>query len=134
MFPTELRRKSLFSHSVQFIHSVMSDFATPWTEAHQASLSSTNSQSLLKLMSTESLMPSNHLIFCCPLLLLPLIFPNIRIFSKESALRDRWSMFWSFCFNSSPSKEHSGLISYRMDWLDLLAVQQTLKSLLQHHS
>ena len=101
---------------------------TPWTAACQASLSITNSQSLLKLMSTESLIRSNHFILYCPLLLLPLIFPNIRIFSKESALRDRWSMFWSFCFNSSPSKEHSGLISYRMDWLDLLAVQQTLKS------
>ena len=100
----------------------------------QASLSFTISQSLLKLMSMESVMPSNHLILCCPLLLLPSIFPGIRIFSNESVLHIRWPQYWSFCFNTSPSNEHPGLISFRMDWLDLLAVQGTLKSLLQHHS
>ena len=94
----------------------------------------TNSRSLLKLMSIEPVMPSNHLILCCPLLLLPSIFPSIRIFSKESALHIRWPKYWSFNFNISPSNEHSGLISFRMVWLDLLAVQGTLKSLLQHHS
>ena len=142
-------------------------FATPWITAHQASLSVTNSRSSLKLMSIKSVMPSNHLILChpllllppippsirvfsnestlcmmpsnhlilfCPLLLLPSIFPNIRVFSNESALRMRWPKSWSFSFNISPSNEHPGLISYRMDWLDLLAVQGTLKSLLQHHS
>ena len=109
-------------------------FATPWTAARQASLSITNSRSLLKLMSIESVMPSNHLILCRPLLLLPSIFPSIRVFSNESALRIRWPKYWSFSFNISPSNEHSGLISFRMDWLDLLAVQGTLKSLLQHHS
>ena len=98
------------------------------------SLSITNYKSLLKLMSTESVMPSNHLILCCPLLLLPLIFPSIRIFLNESALHIRWPKYWSFSFNISPSNEYSGLISSRMDWLDLLAVQGTLKSLLQHHS
>jgi len=108
-------------------------FATPWTAACQASLSITNSQSLLKLMSTESVMPSNHLILCHPLLL-PSIFPSIRVFSNESALRIRWPKYWSFSFNISPSNEHSGLVSFRVDWLDLLAVQGTLKSLLQHHS
>ena len=108
--------------------------ATPWTVARQASLSITNSQSLLKLMSTESVMPPNHLILCHPLLLLPLIFPRIRVFSNESALRIRWPNYWSFSFSISPSNEHPGLISFRMDWLDLLAVQGTLKSLLQHHS
>ena len=105
-------------------------FAIPWTTARQASLSITNSCSLLKLMSIESVMPSNHLILCHPLLLLPSIFPSIRVFSNESALHIRWPKYWSF----SPSNEHSGLISLRMDWLDLLAVQGTLKSLLQHHS
>ena len=124
---------SLFS-SVQFSRSVVSDFfATPWTAAHQASLSITNSQSLLKLMSIESMMPSNHLI-CCSLLLPPSVFPSIRVFSNESVLRIRWPEYWSFSLSISPSNEYSGLISFRMDWLDLLAVQGTLKSLLQHHS
>ena len=109
-------------------------FATPWTAAHQASLSITNSQSLLKLMFIESVTPSNHLILCHPLLLLPSIFLNIRVFSNESALHIRWPKYWSFSFNISPSNEHPGLISLRMGWLDLLAVQGTLKSLLQHHS
>ena len=104
---------------------------TPWTAARQASLSFTISQSLLKLMSTESVMPSNHLFFCHPLLLLPLIFPSIRVFSNESTLRIRWPKYWSFSFSIIPSKEMPGLISFRMDWLDLLAVQGTLKSLLQ---
>ena len=109
-------------------------FATPWTAAHQASLSITNSRSLLKLMSIESVMLSNHLILCRPLLLLPSIFPSIRVFSSESALHKRWPKYWSFIFSISPSNEYSGLISFRMDWLALLAVQGTLKSLLQHHS
>ena len=109
-------------------------FATPWTAAHQASLSITNSQSLLKLMSVELVMPSNHLILCRPLLLLPSIFPSIRVFSNESALHIRWPKYWSFSFNISPSNEHPGLMSFRIDWLDLLAVQGTLKSLLQHSS
>ena len=103
-------------------------FATPWTAAPQASLSITNSQSLLKLMSIDSVMSSNHLIFCHPLLLLPSIFPSIRVFSNESALHIRWPKYWSFSFNIRPSNEHPGLISFRMDWLDLLAVQGTLKS------
>jgi len=109
-------------------------FVTPWSAACQASLSITNSQSLPKLMSIESVMPSNHLILCRPLLLLPSIFPSIRVFSNESALRIRWPEYWSFSFNISPSSEHSGLISFRIDWLNLLAVQGTLKSLLQHHN
>ena len=109
-------------------------FSTPWTAACQASLSITNSRSLLKLMSTESVMPSNHLILGHPLLLLPSIFPSIRVFSNESVLPIRWPKNWSFSFSISPSNEDSGLISFRMDWLDLLAVQGTLKSLLQHHS
>ena len=109
-------------------------FATPRTAAHQASLSFTSSRSLLKLMSIESMMPSNHLILCHPLLLLPSIFPSIRVFSNKSVLRIRWPKYWSFSFSISPSNEYSGLISFRMDWLDLLAVQGTLKSLLQHHS
>ena len=109
-------------------------FATPWTVACQAFLSFTNSQSPLKPMSIESMMPSNHLILCRPLLLLPLIFPSIRVFSNESALHIRWPKYWSFSFSIIPSKEIPGLISFRMDWLDLLAVQGTLKSLLQHHS
>ena len=109
-------------------------FATPWTAAFQASLSITNSQSLLKLMSIESVMPSNHLILYHPLLLLPSIFPSIRVFSNESVLRIRWPKYWSFSFSISPSNEYSGLISFRMDWLDLLAAQGTLKSLLQHHN
>ena len=109
-------------------------FMTPWTAAHQASLSITSSQSLLRLMSIESVMPSNHLIFCRPLLLPPSIFPSIRVFSNESALRIRWPKYWRFSFNISPSSEYSGLISFKTDWLDLLAVQGTLKSLFQHHS
>ena len=109
-------------------------FVTPWTEAHQASLSIINSRSLLKLMSIELVMPSNLLILCRPLLLLPSIFPSIRVFSNVSVLCIRWPKYWSFSFSISPSKEHPGLISFRMDWLDLLAVQGTLKSLLQHHS
>ena len=109
-------------------------FATPWTAAHQASLSITNSRSLLKLRSIESVTPSNHLILCRPLLLLPSIFPNIRVFSNESVLHIRWPKYWSFNLNISPSNEYSGLISFRMDCLDLLAVQGILKSLLQHHS
>ena len=109
-------------------------FVTPWTAAHQASLSITNSQRWFQLVSLESVMPSNRLIFCRPFLLLPSIFPSIRVFSNESALHIRWPKYWSFSFNISPSDEHSGLISFRMDWLDLLAVQGTLKSLLQHHS
>ena len=108
-------------------------FVTPWAAARQASLSITNSQSLLKLMSIELVMPSNHLILCRPLLL-PSIFPRIRIFSSESVLLIRWPKYWSFSLSISPSNEYSGLISFRMDWLDLLAVQGTLKSLLQHHS
>ena len=109
-------------------------FATPWTAACQASLSITNSWSLLKLMSIESVMPSNHLILYRPLLLLISIFPSIRLFSNESVLHIRWPKYWSFNFSISPSNEYSELISFRMDWLDLLAVQGTLKSLLQHHS
>ena len=107
---------------------------TSWTAACQASLSITNSQSLLKLMSTESVMPCNHLILCYSLLLLPSIFPSIRGFSNESVLHIRWPKYWSFSFSISPSNEYSGLISFRINWLDLLAVQGTLKSLLQHHS
>ena len=118
--------------SVQLL-SLVRLFMTPWTAARQASLSITNSRSLPKLMSIESVMPSNHLILCCPLLL-PSIFPSIRVFLDESALLIRWPKDWSFSFNISPSNEHSGLISFRMDWLDLLAVQGTLKSLLQHYS
>ena len=109
-------------------------FATPWATVRQASLSITNCQSLLKHISVESVMPSNYLIFCHPLLLLPSIIPSIRVFSSKSALSIRWPKYWSFSFNISPSNEHPGLISLRMDWLDLLAVQGTLKSLLQHHS
>ena len=109
-------------------------FATPWITAHQASLSITNSRSSLKLMSIESVMPSSHLSLCRPLLLLPPIPPSIRVFSNKSTLRMRWPKYWSFSFSIISSKEHPGLISFRMDWLDLLAVQGTLKSLLQHHS
>ena len=117
----------------QFSLSCVWLFATPWTAARQASLSIANSHSLLKLMSIESVMPSSHLILCHPLLLLPSTLPNIRVFSNESALCIRWPKYWSFSFNISPSNEHRGLISFRMNWLDLLAVQGTLKSLLQHH-
>ena len=109
-------------------------FATPWTAARQASLSITNCQSLPKPMSIESVMPSNHLILCHPLFLLPSIFPSIRVFSSESAFHIRWPKYWSFSFNISPSNGHPRLMSFRMDWLDLLAVQRTRKSLLQHHS
>ena len=112
----------------------MSDSVTPWTALCQASLSVTISQSLLKLMSIQLVMPSNHLILCRPLLLLCSIFPSIRVFSKNSVLQIRWPKFWSFSFSISPSNEYSGLISFRMFWLDLLAVQGTLKNLLQHHS
>ena len=109
-------------------------FATPWTAARQASLSISNSQGLLKLMSIESVMPSSHLILCRTLLLLPPVPPSVRVFSRESTLCTRWPKYWSFSFSISPSKEHPGPISFRMDWLELLAVQGTLKSLLQHHS
>ena len=111
--------------SVQFSCSVMSSSAIPWTTACQASLSITNFQSLLKLMSSESVMPSNHLILCCPLPLLPTIFPSIKFFSSESVLCIRWPKFWSFSFSISPSSEHSGLISFKMDWLDFLAFQES---------
>ena len=114
--------------SVQFSCSVVSDSATSWTAAHQASLSITNSRSLLKLMSIELVMPSNHLILCHPLLLLPSVFPSIRVFCNELVLHIRWPKCWSFNFSISPSSEYSGLISFRMDWFDLLAVQETLES------
>ena len=119
--------------SVQLLSHVQI-FVTPWTAACQASLSITNSWSLLKFMSIETVMPSNHLILCHPLLLLPSVFPSIRVFSHELVLRIKWPEYWSFSFSISPSNEYSGLISIRMDWLDLLSVQETLKSLLQHHS
>ena len=121
-------------HSAQFSHSVVSDSATPWTAACQASLSITSSQSLLKLMSIESVMTSNHLILCHSLFLSPSIFPSIRVFSNESVLHIRWPKYWSFSFSISPSDEYSRLISFRIEWFDLLAAQGTLKSLLQHHS
>ena len=129
--PSFLQRQQ-FS-SVQSL-SLVQLFATPWTAARQASLSITNSQSSPKPMSIKSVMPSSHFILCRPLLLLPSIFPSIRVFSNESGLHIRWPKYWSFSFNISPSNEHPGLICFRMDWLDLLAVQGTLKSLLQHHS
>ena len=132
-FTTSTSGKPCMHRSVQSL-SWDQLFATPWTAPCQASLSIINSQSLLKLMSTELVMPSNHLILCCPLLCLPSIFPSIRVFSKESVLHIRWPMYWSFSFSISPSNEYSGLITFRMDWLDLLAVQRTLKNLLQHHS
>ena len=121
------------SQSVQLLSHVRL-FVTPWTAAHPASLSITNSQSLLKLISIESVMSCNHLTLCCPLLLLASIFPNIRVFSNESTLRMRWPKYWSFNFSISPSNEYSGLIYFRINWFDLLAVLGTLKSLLQHHS
>ena len=124
------------SKSVQSLRSLshVRLFATPWTAALRASLSISNSQSLPKLMSMESVMPSNHLILCHPLLLLPSIFPTIRVFFSESVLHIRWPKYWSFSLSVSPSSEYSGLISFRIDWFDLLAAQETLKSLLQHHS
>ena len=129
-------KRNLFqsvSQSVQSLSRVQL-FATPWTAAHQASLFITNSQSWLKLMPIESVLPCSHLILCCPLLLLPPIPLSIRVFPNESTLRMRWPKYWSFSFSISPSNEHPGLIFFRMDWLDLLVVQGTLKSLLQHHS
>ena len=120
--------------SVQFSHSVVSDSATPWTAANQVLLSITNLWSLLKLMFIKLVMPCNHLILCCPLLLPPLIFPSIRVFSNESVLHIRRSKYWSVSFSIRLSNEYSGMISFRTDWFDLLAVQGTLKSLLQHHS
>ena len=126
-------RKILQFSSVQLLSRVQL-VVTPWTAACQASLSITNSRSLPKLMSIKSVMPSNHLILCHPLLFLPSIFPSIRVFSNKSALHIRWPNYWSFSFNISPSNEHSGPMTFKMDWLDLLAVQGTLKSLLQHHS
>jgi len=125
--------QSLLASSVQSLSCVRL-FATPWTAASQASLSITNSWSLLKLISIELVMPSNHLILCCPLLLLPSIFPTVRVFPDESVLHIRWPKYWSFSFSISPSNDYSQLMSFRMDWLDLLAIQGTLKNLLQHHS
>ena len=126
---TVLRNHQVSIESVQSLSHVQF-FATPWTSARQASLSTSNSQSLLKLMSIESVMPSNHLILCHPLLLPPSILPSIRVFSSESVLHIRWPKYWSFSFSISPSNEYSGLISFRMDWLGLLAVQGTFKNLL----
>jgi len=133
--------RCLSTHKAAYMHIVVVQslicvqlFANPWTAACQASLSFTISQSLLKLMSLESVMPSNRFILCHPLLLLPSIFPSIRVFPSESALRIRWPKYWSFSFSISPTNEYSGLISFRIDWFDLLAVQGTHKSLLQHHS
>ena len=132
---TGKKSESIFNNfsSVQLLSRVQF-FMSPWTAAHKASLSATSYRSPHILMSIELVMPSNHLILCHPLLLLPCIFPNIRVFSNESALHIRWPKYWGFSFSISPSSEHSGLISFRMDWLDLLAVQEMLKSLLQHHS
>ena len=128
-----LIQRFYFLLSVQSLSRVQL-FATPWTAARQTSLSNTNFWSLLKLMPIESAMLSNHLILCCPFLLLPSIFPSIRVFSNESVLYIRWPKYWSFSFNISPSNAYSGWISFRIDWFDLLAIQGTLKSLLQHHS
>ena len=135
-WPTVGTASHLISMSISSVQSLSCVwlFATPWTAARHASLSMTNSWSLLRLMSTESVMPSNHLILCHPLLLLPSIYPSIRVFSSESVLRIRWPKYWSFSFSISPYNEYSGLISFRIDWFDLLAVWGTLKSLLQHHS
>ena len=130
---TTILRANIQLSSVQSLSHVQL-FVTPWTAACQTFLSITGSRSWLKPMSIESVMPSNHLILCCPLLLLPPIFPSIRVYSNESVLRIRWPKYWSFSFSISPSNEYSGLISFRMDCLDLHAVQGTLKSLLQHHS
>ena len=131
---SKLKLTGMDEFNFQFSCSVVSDSVTTWTTAHQASLSITNSQSLSKLMSIESVMQSNHVILCRPLLLLPSIFPSIKVFSNESVLCTRWPKYWSFSFKISPSNEHSGLISFRMDWFYLLEVQGTLKSLLQHYS
>ena len=134
--PIKKKKKYIYIYqfsSVQLLSHVRL-FATPWITARQASLSITNSRNLLKLTSIESVMPSSHLILCRPLLLLPKIPPSIRVFSNESTLRMRWPKYWSFSFSISPSNEHPGLISFRMDWLDLLADQGTRKSLLRHHS
>ena len=128
----KLSNKCKFSSVQSVSHAWL--FVTPWTAAHQASLSITISQSLLKLMSIESVMPSNYLILCHPLLVLISIFPSIKVFSNESVLWSRWPKYWSFSFSISPSNEYSGLISFRMDWMDLPAIQRTLKSLLQHHN
>ena len=128
-----INSKPLQKFSVQLLSHV-GLFVTPWTEARQASLSIANSWNLLKLLSIESVIPSNHLILCHPLLLPPSIFPSIRVFSNELVLHIRWPKYWNFSFNISPSNEYSGLISFRMDWLGLLSVQGTLKSLVQHHS
>ena len=130
---TNNRSQWYFFSSVQSLSHVRL-FATSWIESCQASLSITKSWSLCKLLSIESVMPSNHLILCCPLLLLPAIFPSIRVFSNESVLHIRWPKYWSFSFSISPSNEYSGLISFRIDWFDLPVDQGTLKSLLQHHS
>ena len=131
-------RKGVTGNKIQFSSdrslSCVQLFVTPWTVAYQASLAITNSWSLVKPMSIESVMLSNHLILCCPLLLLPSVFPRIRVFSNGSVLHIRWPKYWSFSFSISPSNEHPGLIFFKMDWLDLLAVQGTLKSLLQYHS
>ena len=124
---------NLFFSSVQSLSRVQL-FVTPWAAAHQVYLSITNSQSLLKFKSIESVMPPNHSMLCHPLLLLPSIFPSIRVFSNESVLHIRWPKYWSFSFSISPSNEYSGLSSFRIGWFDLLAVQETLKNLLQHHS
>ena len=131
--------KKMYTYTISYFSSVQSLscvrlFVTPWIAARQASLSITNSWSSLRLTSIESVMPSSHLILCHPPLLLPSIFPSIRVFSNESALHMRWPKYWSFSFSIIPSNEHPGLISFRMDWLDLLAVQGTLKSILQNHS
>ena len=128
-----MNHKHLKFSSVQSLSRIRL-FVTPWIAARQASLSITNTQSPPKLMSIEVVMPSSHLILCCPLLLLPSIPTSSRVFSNKSALRIRWPKYWSFSFNTSPSKKHPGMISFRMDWLDLFAVQGTLKSFLQHHS
>ena len=130
VFETLFLKKGIFLGLVQFSCSVVFDSAAPWPTAHEASLSITNSWSLLKLMSIESVMPSNHLILCRLLLFLPSLFPSIRVFSKESVLRIRWPKYWSFSFSISPSNEYSGLISFRIDWFGLLAVHGTLKSFL----
>ena len=134
--PNQISRLLLHGRGFSSVQSLsrVQLFATPWTAARQAFLSITNSRSSLKLMSIESVMPSNHLILCRPLLLLPSVFPSIRVFSNESVLRIRWPKYWSFSFNISPSNEYSGLISFTIDWFDLLAVQGVLKSLLQHCS